>query len=339
MNDATSNQAPELRDRPVSRRTALSVGVGGIAAWGLAGCASTGTTPRPRSGQAPAPSGDRPLFDISLAEWSLHRALRAGEITNLDFPRIAREDFDIGGVEYVNSFFKDKARDRAYLSDLRRRCEHQGVRSVLIMCDGEGALGDPDEGARSQAIVNHHQWVEAAVDLGCHSIRVNAQSSGEPREQQRLAADGLARLAQFGDAHGINIIVENHGGLSSNGQWLAEVIRMVDNPRVGTLPDFGNFCLDWNHQEDPAMWYDRYKGVGEMMPFARGVSAKSHEFDPAGNEVRTDYRRMMRIVLDAGYRGFVGVEYEGDAHSEPEGIRLTKMLLERVRAELATEYQ
>lgn len=288
----------------------------------------------PVSGRQP----ERPLFEVSLAQWSLHRALRAGEMTTLDFPRVASEELGIGGIEYVNSFFKDRARDRAYLADLRARCADQGVRSLLIMCDGEGALGDPDEGERSRAIVNHHRWVEAAVDLGCHSIRVNAQSRGERGEQARLAADGLARLGEFGASHGINVIVENHGGLSSDGGWLADVIRRVNSPRVGTLPDFGNFCLDWSRQAEASAWYDRYRGVEELMPFARGVSAKSHEFDAAGNETATDYRRMLRIVLASGYRGWVGVEYEGSRHSEREGIRLTKALLERVRGELAGEF-
>lgn len=322
----------------VSRRAALAVGMAGLA-WGLVGCAGPGLGASPLVSGADAPEPERPLFEISLAEWSLHRALRAGEMSNLDFPRVAREEFGISAVEYVNSFFKDSARDRGYLADLRGRCADQGVRSLLIMCDGEGALGDPDEEGRSRAIRNHHRWVEAAVDLGCHSIRVNAQSAGERGEQARLAADGLARLGEFAGGHGINVIVENHGGLSSDGSWLAGVMRRVGRANVGTLPDFGNFCLDWSRSEDPAAWYDRYKGVAEMMPFARAVSAKSHEFNAAGDEAGTDYRRMLRIVMDAGYRGFVGIEYEGERRSEREGIRLTKALLERVRAEMEGEYR
>ena len=273
---------------------------------------------------------DDPLFRISLAEWSLHRTLRAGALDNLDFPATARTTYGIDAVEYVNQFFKDKARDDAYLKDLKRRADDHGVKSLLIMCDGEGALGDPDPAARTRAVENHHRWVTAAAYLGCHSIRVNAQSSGAPEEQQRLAADGLRRLTEFGARHGINVIVENHGGLSSNGAWLAKVISAVNHPRCGTLPDFGNF------QTAPGEWYDRYRGVTELMPFAKAVSAKSHDFDGQGNERHTDYERMLRIVLDAGYRGYVGIEYEGDELPEPDGIRATKTLLERVRATLAT---
>jgi sugar phosphate isomerase/epimerase len=277
----------------------------------------------------PAP----PLFDISLAEWSLHRALAGGQLTNLDFPGSARTDYGIAAVEYVNQFFKDRATDRTYLADLRQRCDDHGVRSLLIMCDGEGAIGDPEDAARTRAVENHYRWVEAAQFLGCHAIRVNAQSGGTPDEQRDRAADGLRRLAEFAAGHGISVIVENHGGLSSNGQWLTSVIRQVNHPRCGTLPDFGNF------QVAPDEWYDRYVGVTELMPFAKAVSAKSHDFDAAGNEQHTDFERMLRIVLDAGYRGHLGIEYEGDGLSEPDGIRATKALLERVRERLAAEYR
>lgn len=286
----------------------------------------------------PDPQPDRlaePLFGISLAEWSLHRALKAGEMTNLDFPRVAREDFDIDAVEYVNSFFREQVRDREYLADLKSRCDGLGVESLLIMCDGLGQLGNPHAGRRNEAVDNHKPWVHAARFLGCHSIRVNAASSGEFEEQQKLAADGLRKLVEFAAQGEINVIVENHGGLSSNGAWLAGVMKLVDHPRVGTLPDFGNFCLDWSKREEPEAWYDRYQGVEEMMPFAKAVSAKSHDFDEDGNETNTDYRRMLKIVLDAGYRGRVGIEYEGDELSEPEGIQATKALLELVREELS----
>lgn len=275
------------------------------------------------------------MFRISLAEWSLHRALFSGRIKHLDFPRVAREDYGLDAVEHVNTFFKDKARDGAFLKDLRGRCDDLGVRSLLIMCDGEGDLGAADPQARARSIENHRKWVEAAAALGCHSIRCNAESTGTREEQRDRAADGLRRLTEYGDTHGINVIVENHGGLSSDGSWLAEVIRAVDHPRCGTLPDFGNFCLDWDRAKDPEAWYDRYQGVREMMPFAKAVSAKSHGFDEKGNEVNTDYRRMLKIVLGAGYRGYIGIEYEGETHPEPEGIRLTKALLERIREELA----
>jgi L-ribulose-5-phosphate 3-epimerase len=272
---------------------------------------------------ASAADSTEPLFKISLAEWSLHRALRRHELTNLDFPIVARRDYGIGACEYVNQFFKDKAQDEKYLAELNRRAAGEGVQNVLIMIDDEGALGDPDPAKRQKAVQNHHRWVAAAKTLGCHSIRVNAHSKGTYDETMKLVADGLRQVVEFGAQHQINVIVENHGGLSSNGAWLTGVMRLVDNPRCGTLPDFGNFYD-----------YDRYKGVAEMMRYAKGVSAKTHDFDAQGNCVETDYHRMMKIVLDAGYHGRVGIEYEGNKISEPDGIRATKRLLERVATEL-----
>lgn len=271
----------------------------------------------------------KPLFKISLAEWSFHRALFDGKMDNLDFPVVAKRDFGIDCVEYVNQFFKDKAKDTTYLKELKKRCDDNGVKSGLIMCDSEGDLGDPDDAKRTQAVENHYKWVEAAKFLGCHSIRVNARSEGSAEEQHKLAVDGLRRLSEFGGEHGMNVIVENHGGLSSNGKWLSGVIKDVGLKNCGTLPDFGNFRIN-DHEE-----YDRYEGVKEMMPYAKGVSAKSHGFDKQGNETGIDYLKMMKIVLDAGYHGYVGIEWEGEKPGETEGVKLTLKLLNRVRDQLA----
>lgn len=248
---------------------------------------------------------------------------------NLDFAAKAKKDFGIEAVEYVNQFFKDKAKDKKYLAEMKKRAKGSGVKGLLIMIDGEGNLGEPNENTRSKAIENHYKWVDAAKFLGCHSIRVNARSKGSYDEQVKLATDGLSRLTEYGDKRGINVIVENHGGLSSNGKWLATVIKNVNHARCGTLPDFGNFRLKGDK------WYDRYQGVRELMPFAKAVSAKSHDFDDMGNETKTDYLKMMKIVKAARYRGWVGIEYEGGRLSEDEGILATKKLLEKVRKELA----
>ena len=269
------------------------------------------------------------LFQISIAEWSLHKSLFGKKISNLDFPVIAKKEFKISAVEYVNQFFKDKATNKSYLNELKKICDNEGVKSLLIMCDGEGKLGDPDDNKRISSVNNHKRWIEAAKHLGCHSIRVNASSSGSYDDQQKLAADGLRRLSEFASTHGLNVIVENHGGLSSNGQWLSGVMKSVNMKNCGTLPDFGNFRIGGGKT------YDRYKGVKELMPFAKSVSAKSHDFDDNGNEIHTDYHKMMKIVIDAGYRGYVGVEYEGSKLSEYDGIKATKKLLESVREKLS----
>ncbi|MCA9129516.1 MAG: TIM barrel protein [Planctomycetales bacterium] len=262
-------------------------------------------------------------FKISLAEWSLHRTIRAGKLDNLDFAKTAKEQFKINAVEYVNQFFMDKAEDKKYLADLKQRHEDLGVKCLLIMIDREGALGDADDAKRTAAVEAHYKWVEAAKFLGCHSIRVNAQSTNDYEEAKKLAADGLRRLSTFAADHKINVIVENHGGLSSNGKWLVETIGSVGLDNCGTLPDFGNF-----HD------YDRYQGVTETMKFAKSVSAKSHDFDEQGNETKTDYAKMMKIVTDAGYNGFVGIEYEGSKLEEAEGIMATKKLLMKVRRKM-----
>ncbi len=264
-------------------------------------------------------------FKISLAEWSLHRALRSKDIDHLDFYSIAKNKFDISAVEYVNTFFFDKAKDATYLKEMKTRAHDLNVKSLLIMCDSEVNLGDPDNIKRKTAVENHYKWAEAAKFLGCHSIRVNARSEGSYHEQIELAADGLRRLTEFSDSMGINTIVENHGGLSSNGKWLSAVMEKVDHPRMGTLPDFGNFRLEGDE------WYDRYQGMKELMPYAKAVSAKSHEFDEKGNETGSDFYRIMNIVLDAGYKGYVGIEYEGSVHTEMKGIRLTNELLKKIR--------
>jgi L-ribulose-5-phosphate 3-epimerase len=303
------------------------------AAWAAgAGLAAASSAIPGSAAAASTRRAAEPPFRISLAQWSLHRTIQARELDPLEFATVTRDRYGIEAVEYVNTFYMDRARDRDYLRQLKSRADDAGVKSLLIMCDGEGNLGDPDPVRRTQAVENHHKWVEAAAYLGCHSIRVNAASAGSYDEQIRLSADGLRRLGQFAEPHGLHVLVENHGGLSSNGAWLAAVMREAAHPRVGTLPDFGNFRISGDE------WYDRYQGVQELMPFARAVSAKSHDFDAQGDETATDYRRMMRIVLDAGFRGYVGIEYEGNRLSEEEGILATKRLLERMQAELAPVY-
>ena len=287
-------------------------------------CASAVARAYQAPSQAPSTSSGQALFRISLAQWSLHRTLQSGKLDHLDFAKVTRQDYGLDAVEYVNSFFKTRATDAAYLAEMNKRAKDHGVYQHLIMCDGEGRLGDPDPVKRREAVNNHKKWLDAAKTLGCVSIRVNAASDGTFEEQQKLAADGLRQLTELGDAVGINVIVENHGGLSSNGQWLAGVMKMVGHKRCGTLPDFGNFYE-----------YDRYQGVADLMPFAKAVSAKSHDFDAEGNESAKDYRRLMTTVIDAGYRSWVGIEYEGERLPEHEGILATKKLLEKVREEMA----
>lgn len=258
---------------------------------------------------------------ISLAQWSFHRMIQRGELDPLNFPPFAHQSCGVMGVEYVSTFYKSLPLDGKWVEDLKKRATDAGVTSLLIMCDGEGDIGDPDVAARRKAVEAHRRWLDAAAALGCHSIRVNARSVGSPSEQIPLCADGLHQLCALAAPMKLNVIVENHGGLSCDGQWVMSVIRESAATNTGTLPDFGNFkCADGTIA-------DRYAGVKAMIPFARAVSAKSHEFDAAGEETTIDYARMMSILRDARYRGWVGVEFEGNKMGEVAGSIATRELL------------
>ncbi len=264
------------------------------------------------------------FFKISLAEWSFHKALFAGKMTNLDFPLKAKNDFGIDIVEYVSVFFKKQESDPAYMKELLTRTKNEGIQNHLIMVDGEGNLGDSDDAARLTAVKNHHKWVDTAKYLGCKTIRVNAAGKGTAEEVKAAAVDGLGKLSEYGKQQKINIIVENHGGYSSDGQWLSSVIKQVNNPYCGTLPDFGNFRIGKDQE------YDRYQGVKDLMPYAKGVSAKSLDFNEQGDETTIDYKKMFDIIKAAKWNGIVGIEYEGSKLSEEEGVRKTKALLDRL---------
>jgi sugar phosphate isomerase/epimerase len=264
------------------------------------------------------------FFKISLAEWSFHKALFAGKMSNLDFPLRAKKEFGINIVEYVSPFFNKKESDAAYLKELLTITKNEGIQNHLIMVDGEGDLGDLDPAKRTKAIENHYKWVDAAKTLGCLTIRVNASGKGSEQDVKTAVVEGLSRLTAHAKKSKINVIVENHGGYSSDGKWLSDVMRQVNSPYCGTLPDFGNFRISADKQ------YDMYQGVKDLMPFAKGISAKTFKFDENGNEPDIDYTKMFKIIHDANFNGIVGIEWEGDSLSEEEGIKKTKTLLEKV---------
>lgn len=278
-------------------------------------------------------------IEISLAQWSLHRALRAGKLDHLDFPLKAKKDFGIGTVEYVNGFFggskmnfKEAGKNINYLKELLKRSKDAGVVNHLIMVDDEGPLALPNEKERLQAVDNHKKWIEAAKLLGCSTVRVNLHGDGDSGEKKTASVDSLTRLGEFAKPMNINVVVENHGSDSSNGKWVADVMKQVNQPNVGTLPDFGNFCIShpWGTTQDGCdKPYDRYEGVKELLPYAKGVSAKSYDFDSNGNQPQMDYKRLIEIVKSSGFKGYIGIEFEGNTQPEEEGIRKTKQLLEK----------
>lgn len=279
-----------------------------------------------------------PFFKISLAQWSLSGPIMAGEMDPMNFAEKANE-MGFEGIEYVNQLYNKKLEEygnspegmQRLLDSLKSKSEKYNVENVLIMIDGEGELASANEEERNQAVENHKKWVDAAEFLGAHAIRVNLFGSEDPEEWKTAAADGLSKLSQYAAEKDINVLVENHGYLSSNAQLLVEVMDEVNLPNCGTLPDFGNFCLK---REGGERWeaacieeYPKYQGVDEMMPHAKAVSAKSYDFNEEGEETTIDYNRMLQIVKDAGYTGYIGVEYEGQRLSAEEGIMATKELL------------
>ena len=294
-----------------------------------------------------------PDFQISLAQWSLHKTFFGVESMDwaefgktlrespddllkgpdpMEFPAMAAE-YGINSIELVNTFYFSKAEDTEYWTAFKKKCDDAGVTVGLIMCDALGNLGDADPQKQLEAVENHYNWVDIAKFLGAHSIRVNAAGEGTPDELAKNAVTGLSSLGKYAASKGINVIVENHGGHSSNGAWLSGVMGQVNMDNVGTLPDFGNFCIE-RSADGCAKEYDRYQGMKDLMPYAKGVSAKSHEFDGAGNEVNSDFLKIMKIVKESGFKGHVGIEYEGTQLSEDEGIKATKALLEKVIAQL-----
>lgn len=279
----------------------------------------------------------KPLFfAISLAQWSLHRALYKKEMTSFDFPARARRDFGITTVEYVDGFVKN---DSAFLTELLKRSKDEGVINHLLMIDTAGNLVDADPAKRTEAVTRHYAWAEAAKFLGCQSIRVNLRSKEAKEEVRKRAIESMSHLAEKVSALGINVVAENHGSHSSDGSWMASVAKIVNRPNCGLLPDFGNFCLseDWGTTEKGCdQLYDRYQAVTEMLPYVKGgLSAKSYRFNAAGEETQIDYGRMLRLAKAAGFRGYIGIEFEGEGLSEAEGIRRTKLLLEKEGSKLS----
>ncbi len=286
-----------------------------------------------------------PFFKLSLAQWSLNKPIYAGELDPMDFAEKASE-MGFEGIEYVSGFYGPKISEaenpketmQKVLDTLKAKSEEFNVENVLIMVDGEGELASPDQAEREKAIENHKKWVDAASFLGAHSIRVNLFGSEDPEEWKASAIKGLKALSEYAAEKNVNVLVENHGYLSSNAELVVEVIEGVNMENAGTLPDFGNFCLK---REGGERWeakcieeYPKYQGIKEMMPYAKAVSAKSYKFNEEGEETTLDYERILKIVQDAGYTGYVGVEYEGENLSYEEGIEATKKLLIEVGSKL-----
>jgi hypothetical protein len=280
-----------------------------------------------------------PEIKISLAEWSFNRALYSGKLDHLDFPAKAKNEFGISAVEYVNGFFggkkmpfKEAGKNKSYLGKLLKRSKDAGVVNHLLMCDDEGPLSSLIETERLESVDNHKKWIEAAKILGCLTVRVNLHGEGNPEDRKKASIDSLGRLGEFAESMKVNVVVENHGSVTSDAEWLTDVMKQVGKENIGTLPDFGNWCISqpWGTiQEGCEEMYDIYKGVKELLPFAKGVSAKTYDFDSNGEQPLLDYKRLIDIVKVSGFKGYIGIEYEGFNQPEEEGVRNTQILLKK----------
>lgn len=311
----------------VNTLLSMALGVVYLCSFLIIGC-------KPKSTPEGEIVADSSKLKLSLAQWSIHRALRSGALRAEDFAYIAKNDFGINAVEYVNSFYKNHASDSAFWQMMRAKADSLKVISLLIMVDEEGDLGNPKVEERNKAVENHYKWVDAARILGCHSIRVNAFGEGTKAEVQQAMVDALKQLCAYAAKNNVNVLIENHGLYSSDGKWIAEIMQQVNMPNCGTLPDFGNWCVSakWGGTQAGSnckQQYDRYTGVADMLPFARGVSAKAYAFNQQGQETIINFDKMLKLVADAKFTGYVGIEYEGDLLTEPEGILATKALLEK----------
>lgn len=245
--------------------------------------------------------------DISLAQWALVQEIRDGKWKNSDFPRIAREDFDINGIEFVSTLFELPT--YSYLKRLQRDAEKYKVTMVLIMVDDEGETCDPSREMRIQTAINHRKWVDIAKFLGCHSIRTNCRGPKDAPKDRALgwAADCYNRLLEYAAAAGIGILIENHGGLSNDPDWMISLFKKVDNPYFGSYPDW----------RGPGREFDNYEYLRKMLPYAGGMSYRNQP-----TEEQT--ARLIKLCRNSDYRGWYGIESGGR-----DEIKLGKKLLEK----------
>lgn len=325
-----------------SRRTFLKKSSLGIAAAGMASVIPSFLAADPVKKELP--------FKLALSQFSLASQFWTKQLDPLDFPKKSITVFGIPGLDYCSMFFADKAKDTTYLNELKKRALDNGCYNLRIMVDGEGVLGDLNKDVRTKAVENHYKWIDAAAILGCPMIRVNVEGEGDPKEVAKAAEESLNTLIIYGRKSNIDVIVENHIGISCNGAWLAGVMKEMNNPHCGTLADFGNFCINRSKPptNDIAGWmqtkcleeYNRYDGIQELMPYAKGVHAKTHLFDANGNDTETDFAKMFKIIHDSGFKGWVSIEYEGglikmytknDKYLDNDaGVLATKKLIEKV---------
>ena len=299
---------------------------------------------------------DKSKMDIGLQMYSFAPLIMQGKFDLLGFPDLVKNTYGINGAEYWSIPFMGRENDKDFLNDLKRRSDDIGVDNLIILVDdidiktmqSGPSLASSNKNDRDTAIDYHKKWVDVAKNIGCHSIRINLRSE-EENDQKILenSSESISKLIEFSKQDNISIVIENHGGITGDADWLVSLMKNVDSKHLGTLPDFGtyNFCIkrgNLNFQslsENCEDQYDKYLGVKKLMPYAKGVSAKSHEFDKDGEELSTNYSRMIKIISESNYKGYITIEYEGamkgmfggeGTYLNPhEGILATKKLINK----------
>lgn len=289
----------------------------------LSAVAGTAAITNPASLFAQRPSEKESWLKIAVQQYSFNRQLRSGELKIEDYPKTVVDGTGIKALEYFNGHIEDEKYNEAFFKDLRKRCDDLGAVNTMMLCRNKDALDSPDKSIREKSVAGYHRWLTATKILGGQFIRVDTRHKGDAEEQKKHAIDGLTALCEVAKEYEIGILVENHGNHSGNGAWLADVMKKVNLPNCGTLPDFQNFTD-----------YDPYKGVAEMMPYAKILCAKSKSFDKDGNEENVDFKRMLKIAKDANFKGYIGIEFEGHGIAPLKGIRLTHKLINKCIAEL-----
>jgi L-ribulose-5-phosphate 3-epimerase len=256
-----------------------------------------------------------PKNGISLAQWALVEEVRAGKWKTLDFPRIAREDFGIDGIEFVNTLFESPT-TMNYLNTMKKNAADHGVTCVLIMCDAEGDACAPTKETRRQFEINHRKWIDAAQYLGCHSIRINCIGPKNVNKEEALkwSAETCSMMMEYAIPAGISVLIENHGGVSNDADFMVALMKEVNSRYLGILPDW----------RQPGGDFDNVEFLRKTLPYAGGMSFRNQPTEELT-------ARMIKLAHETGFRGWYGIESSGR-----EAVKISKQLLLKYLPALGT---
>ena len=259
---------------------------------------------------------DPSRFPIGIQEYTFNRILRSGKLKHLDYPAMVKKELGIEHVEYWSRPFEGKHTDKKFVGELNSRTKGEGISNVLILVDEKHELDHEKKSERDKSVDLHKGWIDCAAQLGCDAIRVNCRMGGDPKDNLNRAVDGVGRLCEYAKDTSVKVVIEPHGRNSQNPDWLLAVMKELNHPHAGILPDFNNFGS-----------YDRYSAVEKTLPFAPAVCAKALKFDDEGNETHTDYFKMLKIVYESTFSGVISIEFEGHGVDPIVGSRMTQDLI------------